>query len=269
MKKALCFTYNEQYKKQGDLALKSAKYHNNGYTTFHLTDNKKSSIADFAFEPKDIGLSHEEWIIIGRLYLTELVLTELNYDSCIFLDGDTYTYNSYDDMQFELDNGHSIVVIPHLTKPLPEDGLYPQNRSICLAGNYNAGIWGINKKALNFLSWWKQQTLLFPKSIPEAGLASEQGWLRFACDFNDNTKIFKHPGYNVAYWNIKQRSLDIRNNEWIIDDQKLCVFHFSGLKQNIPPEHMSIFQNRYILNYSDPVYTIYKNYHDLVWQSNA
>ena len=265
IKKALCFLYNEEYKKQGDIALNSAKFHNSDYTTFHLTDNKNSSIADIALEPKDLCIASQNWIVTGRLYLAESILTNFNYDTCIFLDADTYTYSSYKSIQLELTNGHSIVVTPHITKPLPEDGLYPQNRTICLAGNYNAGIWGISKNGLNFLSWWKQQTDIYPNPVPEAGLASEQGWLRFACDFDDKSKIFKHPGYNVAYWNIMQRELQLKKNEWIIDNHELCMCHFSGLKEDTPPEQMSVFQNRYTLKNTDPAYIIYKQYHDLVW----
>ena len=267
MKKALCFIYNEKYNKQGHLALKSAKLHNPDYTTIHLTDNIESSIADIRLLPKNLGLdiNDNNWLIIGRVAIVQYALKELDYDSCIFIDGDTYTYNDYHSFQEELDKNYSLVVVPHLTSPLPEDGLYPQNRTISLAGNYNTGFWGATKKSLPFIEWWRYQTTMLPQSVPEAGLASEQGWLRFACDFDDNVKVFRKPGYNLAYWNIKQYNIDFIDNQWKINNQKLSLIHFSGLKQEVRPEHMSVYQNRYLLNHSDPVYILYKNYYDLIW----
>jgi hypothetical protein len=217
--------------------------------------------------PNDLNLenSNNNWLIIGRIAILEYSLTVLNFDSCIFVDGDTFTYNNYSEIQKELDNNHSLVVIPHITKPLPEDNLYPQTRTMCLAGNYNSGFLGVSKNGLNFINWWKFQTTLYPQAKPESGLASEQGWLRFAGDFDDNIKIFRHPGYNVAYWNVKERNLTQVNDEWIIDNKKLVVVHFSGLKKNIKPEHMSVFQNRYILNKTDAVYKLYNDYYTKVY----
>lgn len=266
-KTALCFLYNKTYSHQGNIALRSAKQHNPKYTTIHLTDDIDSSIADIAVHPAELGLdiNNETWMTIGRIAIVEHILKRLSYESCIFIDGDTYTYNDYSDFQYELNKNYSMVLIPHLTKPLPEDDLYPQNRTICLAGNYNSGFFGANKKSIPFLEWWRYVTSLYPKPIPQAGLAGEQGWLRFAGDFMDDIKIFRHPGYNVAYWNIKQRHVEAKNNELFIDDQKLAIIHFSGLKQDVLPEHMSIFQNRFILEKNDIIYKLYHDYHSTVW----
>ena len=266
---ALCFLYNKKYQHQGDIALNSAKKHNPNYTTIHLTDDTPSSIADKAIHPSELGLDHNDdnWMTIGRVSILEYTIKILKYNSAIFIDGDTFTYHNYSDFQIELDKNYSLIVIPHITKPLPEDNLYPQNRTICLAGNYNSGFLGVTQKSLPFLEWWKYQTSLYPKPVPEAGLAGEQGWLRFAGDFIDDIKIFKHPGYNVAYWNIKQRMLELQKNKIYIDNQPLCVMHFSGLKKEVKPEFMSIFQNRYVLEQNDIAYNIFSNYHNLVWNS--
>lgn len=266
-KKALCFLYNSKYFHQGNIALSSAKKYNSDYDIVHLTDDITGSIADHAVHPSTLGLdiSNDNWMIVGRVAILEYCLKILDHDCCILVDGDTYTYDKYDDFQHELDSGHSLVIIPHLLKPLPEDNKYPQNRTICLAGNYNSGFVGVSQKAIPFIEWWKSQTALYPKAVPEAGLASEQGWLRFAGDFDNNVKIFRHPGYNVAYWNVKEREVKKINNQWFIDDKKLCLFHFSGFKQHMNPSQMSVFQNRYFLSRNDPVYELFDSYKQLVW----
>ena len=82
---------------------------------------------------------------------------------------------------------------------------------------------------------------------------------------DDNTKIFRHPGYNVAYWNVKQRDVYIENDILKIDNQNLCIIHYSGFKINVPPEYMSVFQNRYVLEKNDIVYSLFRDYYDLIW----
>lgn len=266
MKQAICSIFDSKYFSQGRHALESAKRYNPNHQTILLTDNTNEKISDIQLTPSDIGLSNENWLTIGRVGIAEYVLTELNFDTLIFIDGDTYSYSSFTDLQSEL-NTNNIVVIPHLTEPLPNDNYFPQNRIISLSGNYNTGVWGASKNGLSFIKWWKEQTSLFPITRPELGLVNEQGWLRFAGDFEEKTKIFRHPGYNVAYWNIKQRHIHYNdNNEFIINGKKLCIMHFSGFNKDISPNSMSVFQNRYFLNNNDIVYKIYNDYHNLIWK---
>lgn len=264
MKKAICFIFDKNYINQGKHAILSAKLHNPNHTTVLLIDDPNINLTDIVLTPEDLGLSRDNWLLIGRIRIVEYVLQELNFDTVIFIDGDTYTYHDYEDLQDTAQN-HSLVVIPHLTTPLPNDNKFPQNRIICLSGNYNTGVWAASKKGLNFIKWWKEQTILFPITKPEAGFVNEQGWLRFAADFDDNVKVFRHPGYNVAYWNIKQRDIIIQNSKLYIDQKPLAVIHFSGLKKEISPAQMSVFQNRYILNTDDIVYKLYNDYYNLIW----
>lgn len=269
MKKCICFVFDKNFSYQGTFAINSAKEHNPDYTTILLTDIEDKKIADIQIHPRDIDIPIENWLLVGRIGIVEEALSNLSFDTAIFVDGDTLSYSSYEELQHYTEN-HSVVVIPHITRPLPEDNKYPQNRTISLSGNYNTGVWSASKKGLNFVKWWKQQTTILPITQPEHGLVAEQGWLRFAGDFDDNTKILRHPGYNVAYWNVKQRNVTQDGDRWLIDGENLVIFHFSGFNKGMNPAQMSIFQNRYWLKRDDPVYIIYNDYHNLVWNnSNA
>ena len=168
-------------------------------------------------------------------------------------------------MQEELDNGSSIVVTPHLLNPLPNDGKSPPINDICLMGNYNSGVLGASKKGLSFIKWWENQTKLFPHIKKEIGIAAEQGWLRFAADFNNDTKIFRNKGYNIAYWNIAERNINIKDECLYADTDELCIMHFSGLTQQTKPENMSKYQNRYLLKQDGILYKIFNDYKKLVW----
>lgn len=263
-KQALCFIFDKNYAHQGRYSIESAKKHNPNYDTILLTDYFDTKIADIQLSIEDINLSPNNWLLVGRIAIVEFCLKNLKYDTAIFIDGDTYSYSSFIDLQIATEN-HDIVIIPHITKPLPEDNLYPQNRTISFAGNYNTGVWSASLKGLSFLEWWKNQTAMYPITKPEIGLIAEQGWLRFANDFCNNPKVFRHPAYNVAYWNIKQRQLEIKDNQYYIDNKPLSIVHFSGLKRELNPSQMSIFQNRYILEKTDLAYTLFDEYYRLVW----
>jgi len=264
IKKALCFVFDKGYINQGKYSILSAKQNNPDHTIILLTDYFDEKLADIQLSPKDLDLSEDHWLLVGRIALIEFAIKNLKYNTAIFIDGDTYSYNSFQDLQIETEN-HSLVIIPHITEPLPEDNFFPQNRIISFAGNYNTGVWSASEKGLSFLSWWKNQTKKYPVTMPEVGLIAEQGWLRFAPDFNDNVKIFRHPGYNVAYWNIKQRFLEKVKDTYYINGQKLCIMHFSGLNKNINPAYMSKFQNRFTLETSDIAFELYSLYYDLIW----
>jgi len=266
-KKALCFVFDKNYIHQGKHAILSAKKYNPEYTTVLLTDYNEEKLADIQISPKDIDATDatdEHWLLVGRISLIEFVIKNLKYNTAIFIDGDTYSYNSFEHLQTETEN-HDLVIIPHITEPLPEDNFFPQNRTISFAGNYNTGVWSASEKGLPFLTWWKNQTKKYPVTMPEVGLIAEQGWLRFAPDFNNNVKILRHPGYNVAYWNIKQRFLEKRDNTYYINGEKLCIMHFSGLNKDINPANMSKFQNRFILDSKDIVFELYNFYYNLIW----
>lgn len=266
MKQAICFIFDKNYLSQGKHAIISAKIHNPNHTTILLIDDPScTDVADVILSPKDINLSLDNWLIVGRVAIVEFVLDQLDFDTAIFADGDTLTYSSYSDIQSEA-NEHSMVVIPHITQPLPNDDRFPQNRIISLSGNYNTGVWAASKDGLNFLRWWKEQTATYPVTRTDLGLVNEQGWLRFAGDFDDNTKIFRHPGYNVAYWNIKQRELSIENNQILINNRPLVIMHFSGFKKELNISQMSIFQNRYWLSPDDIAYKLYNHYYQLVFK---
>lgn len=272
-KKAICIQSSLKYFEQSKHAILSAKKYNPDHKIVLLTDDVQTNLVDFTIHPEDLSLNRSEpnntggfiWLVAGRPAIIRYTLQNLNFDSCIFIDGDTYTYNSYEELQNLLDDEASLVVTPHILEPLPNDNLFPSINDICLMGNYNSGVFGASKKAIEFINWWENQTKKYPLMQKSIGIAAEQGWLRFAADFNKNTKIFTNKGYNVAYWNIAQRNINLKNNIFYADNDKLTIMHFSGLTKETKPENMSHYQNRYKLKEEGVIYKIFQDYKKLVW----
>lgn len=173
---------------------------------------------------------------------------KLGYDVVIFCGADIIFY-SHPTAAFDILEQCDVVITPHNTQPHPEDEKFPNNEMLIKAGHINSDfvIWTDSQEVRKFLNW--QREMLKSYCTPE--FYYDQGWLN-CVPFFCNAHILKHPGYQVAYWNFKQRNLqlDVYDNTWWVDHNdfdvySLVFFHFSGFDFE-HPENISIHQNRYI-----------------------
>jgi len=74
---------------------------------------------------------------------------------------------------------------------------------------------------------------------------TDQRWMDLAPAFIRKTFIMRHPGYNVAYWNLAHREITrTASGEWLVNGERLVFFHFSGIAAD-KPEQFSKHQNRF------------------------
>ena len=83
-------------------------------------------------------------------------------------------------------------------------------REIIQSGWINTGFFMVNKKNKNFnliLNWLIDRLYKLCFMAPELGIYCDQTWLTYMVQiFNEDCLVLKHPGYNVSYWNIKNRN---------------------------------------------------------------
>src|SRR6202011_4329769 len=74
-----------------------------------------------------------------------------------YLDPDIRIYSSLERLH-ELACAQGVVLIPHNTEPLPDDGKRPNQIDILLAGVYNLGYVSLASSGENdkLLGWWQQ-----------------------------------------------------------------------------------------------------------------
>jgi glycosyltransferase involved in cell wall biosynthesis len=148
----------------------------------------------------------------------------------IYLDPDIYVFRPIKEVFDALDEGAQGVLTPHTMQPLPKDGAHPDDLDLLRSGIYNLGFLalqaGTETNAL--LAWWWSWLRTHCFSDPATGVFTDQKWMNFAPLFWPELRILRHPGYNVAYWNLPQRNLEKAGEEWRVNGVPLVFFHFSG-----------------------------------------
>jgi glycosyltransferase involved in cell wall biosynthesis len=155
----------------------------------------------------------------------------------IYLDPDIEVFDSLGPVE-PLARQHGLVLTPHITEPLPQDGKRPNERDLLLAGIYNLGFLALSSGAAQtFLPWWRERLRRDGLNAPAEGLFVDQRWIDFAPALFEPW-ILKDAGYNVAYWNLAHRTLDREDDRIVVrhgvDARPLRFFHFSGFSPLAP-----------------------------------
>ncbi len=156
---------------------------------------------------------------------------------------------------------NALVLTPHVLKGMPRDGHKPSETDILMAGVYNLGFIGVSDRpdAHLFLDWWSERLLTDCHVAPERGLFVDQRWVDFLPGLVSDLEIFRNPTYNVAYWNLPERELQLAEDEYTVDGQPLRFFHFSGYSPD-QPRLLSKHQNRVDVTASHALWTICSAY---------
>ena len=162
----------------------------------------------------------------------DYVFDVLGFRTAIYFDADIYVLKALHHVHDALEQGTSCVLTPHLTAPLPLDGKKPDVYAFMLAGMYNLGFLGLSNtpEARAFNTWWGQKTLDDCFVAQDRGVFVDQKFVDFAPSFMSDVLILRHPGYNVAYWNLPQRHVSRDVDGFKVNQTfDLHFFHFSGI----------------------------------------
>lgn len=169
------------------------------------------------------------------------------YEKVIYIDPDIYIYDRLTEVDEALNAGHLMVLTPHLTGLLDDDKK-PSELDILQAGTYNLGFLAVAKHpdTNRFLEWW-QSKLEYDCVVDLArGLFVDQKWMDLVPGMFSGVSVLRNPGYNVAYWNLKHRTVTENNGKFYVNGERLVFFHFSGVNpSNTSP--LSKHQDRFNL----------------------
>jgi SAM-dependent methyltransferase len=146
----------------------------------------------------------------------------------IYLDPDIAILSPLTELEHLLRDGANCVLSPHLCEPAEYAEMH--DGRMLQFGVYNLGFCALRDtpEVRRVVAWWgrrlERQCII---DLP-SGLFVDQKWADLFPAFIDRTVILRHPGYNVGYWNLSQRTVRRNNGSWQVNGQPLRFFHFSG-----------------------------------------
>lgn len=178
-------------------------------------------------------------------FLMERLLQE-GYDAVVYLDPDIQVHSPLDEVWRALRSSNAVLT-PHLDQPV-EDGKFPGEIDILRTGAYNLGFIGLRRspQTVEFVRWWGRRLERYCVVNLSSGLFVDQKWMDLLPGMLEPVEVVRHPGYNVAYWNIHGRLVEKTGGSFTVNGQPLCFFHFSGFHPR-RPERFSKHQNRFEL----------------------
>lgn len=226
------------------LAESFREHHPDGTCTVFVIDDVDGYI-DASEEPFELvttaALDIEEFENMTTIYgvlelstavkpwLLRYLLNERQMESLVYLDPDLRIFDAMDELE-PLMRDHGLVLIPHVTTPIPRDGEKPTEADILMAGTYNLGFIGVNNDSQThkLLDWWSERLGTDCLVAPERGYFVDQRWMDFVHGLADDFYVLRDPAYNVAYWNLHGRDLTFDDGRYYVDGRPLRFFHFSG-----------------------------------------
>src|SRR6185503_1436005 len=177
-------------------------------------------------------------------YFLSYLFEKYQVTKVLYLDPDILVTEKLDNL-YGLLNDHRIALAPHLTAALDDD-YRPAELDILQAGTFNLGFIGLaeNPEVRLFLRWWKKRVYDSCFMAPEKGMHVDQKWIDLVPGLFDKVLILRDPGYDVAYWNLHNRSIRVSDGKVVVNGAPCYFFHFSGFD----PSNASLIskhQNRF------------------------
>jgi hypothetical protein len=169
------------------------------------------------------------------------------HEKVVYVDNDIFFYAN-PHFIFEYLTHHSLIVTPHF---YPDSPFRNQNwlEANFRVGLFNAGFIGVNRNAIDFLTWWANCCLFTVKKAYWRGLFDDQKYLDLAPIKVPDMKIMQHRGCNLAGWNDTDLRFNKENNITCINDVDQIVFiHFAEMSM------------KKFASVSHPLYSEYKVY---------
>lgn len=168
-------------------------------------------------------------------------------DAAIYLDPDIYVYAPLKEALGALASGADAVLTPHMRAPIPADGYSPTTADVLRTGVFNLGFAAFRRSVSSsrFFQWWSQRCARDCFVDLPAGLFVDQKFVDAAPALMENLSVLRHPGYNIAYWNLHERPIARSATGALTADQEpFRFFHFSGVAPD-DERVVSKYQNRF------------------------
>jgi hypothetical protein len=171
---------------------------------------------------------------VKPFYFEYLFRTRPEVDRIYYIDPDILFYQSISHLENSWENA-SALLTPNLLY-LPEKTVRGELASL-KHGINNLGFIGIARceEGQQLIAWWKERLTYHCRLDKCNGIFVDQKWMDIAALFFTQIKSIKHPGWNMAWWNITERKLIREGDVYYVNSKAnpLIFFHFSGFKPGV------------------------------------
>jgi hypothetical protein len=160
------------------------------------------------------------------LYLLE---HERDLDLITYLDADLFFFEDPEPLFSELGE-RSVAIVPHRFPP--------RLRELERHGIYNVGwlTFRRDERGLTCLRWWRERCLEWCHDRVEPGRFAEQKYLDDWPQRFPGVVALRHPGANVAPWNLEAHRLTLQGERVRVDGEPLIFYHAHGLQEGRVPD---------------------------------
>ncbi len=177
--------------------------------------------------------------VLKPFFMRWLLNKHPEHQILMYLDSDTYLYSKLDEATQYLGEQDqiSVALIPHFNdyQSYRQRTDYNLDKSYLEYGLYNGGFYALknDQRAREFLDWQAEKLSDYGYNAVSATMFVDQKLLDLAPVVFDFVGIFKHPGYDVAFWNYFPGLITQQSGLYFAGETKLVFFHFSQLpKEN-------------------------------------
>ena len=146
-----------------------------------------------------------------------------------YLDPDTVVYSKFDEISDESESW-DVALTPHQTFHQDEKWLVESTELESMRwGIYNLGFLSVKatENGKKIAQWWRDRCYHYCLSEPQRGLFTDQKLFDAAPALFEGVKVLRHPGYNVATWNIRERHVLLNNEKLVVNGSPLRFCHFT------------------------------------------
>jgi glycosyltransferase involved in cell wall biosynthesis/SAM-dependent methyltransferase len=159
------------------------------------------------------------------------VFNQMRRSVCVYLDPDILLISPLNEVIEHFNTGSDCIMTPHILAPA--ENVEVSDHKMLLFGIYNLGFLALRNTSnvVAILCWWSRRLKMDCVIDIPNGMFVDQKWADLLPAFIQRTAILHHPGYNVAYWNLSQRTVNrLGGTVWTVNGSPLRFVHFSGNK---------------------------------------
>lgn len=198
------------------------------------------------------------------------IFKELKADAVVYLDPDIMVLSRFDEL-LETMEEKNIILTPHILTPI-DDEFAPTDYHTLRGGVFNLGFIALAnyEKVKMFLDWWHQRVVKYGFVNLKQSMFYDQIWMNYVPCFHDDYFILKHPGYNMANWNLHERRLTKDNSGKYFVNQTIPLrfFHFSNYHYD-KPNVICAYQTRFDFINRPDLLKLFEKYQQLLLENEV